>query len=89
MTWAQLSAIFREIVRTGGGPSKSGSGDLSITFTSEGEITVSLGTYDISWWNSHTNLGPFSSEEQALLATQQKLEEAKIATLHFLEEKND
>lgn len=75
LTWPGLHSKFREIVKKAGGPSKSSSGIMDITYNFEG-IRVTLGTYDIGFWDSFTWVGPFDTEEEAMQATLNKLNEA-------------
>jgi len=75
-TWAQLQQRFHDLVIKAGGPGKSSSGIITVQFDFEGRVSVSLGAYDIGSWNRHTEVGVFDTEEDALLATSKKLDDA-------------
>lgn len=77
MTWAQLQKRFHDIVIQAEGPGKSSSGIITVQFDFEGRVSVSLGAYDIGSWNRHTDVGIFDTEEEALLATSKKLDDAE------------
>ena len=57
-----------------GGPSKSSSGNLSVTYQNDGRVYVELGTYDIPEQPRHLVIGEFDSEEIAFIATSLVLE---------------
>lgn len=80
MNWAALAERLRKAVSACGGPCKSSDGMLSIHFSHDGGLFVEMGTYSITDWNRHTDIGRFETEEEAFKATEEKIKEAeKIA----------
>lgn len=78
-TWAELSERFRKLAEKTG-RDKTASYDMSVVFGGEsGEVLVHLFTYDIGDWARHTYLGPFLNEEEALMETSNKIDEAYAA----------
>lgn len=86
MSWANLQLRFRNIVEKAGGPNKGSSGCIDIEFDFDGEVSVTLGTYDIGNWERHTEIGTFSDEESAMIAVSEKLDEAERVVQEDLEQ---
>lgn len=76
MDWTTLHNRFMALAEVEG-RSKVSSFCLDISFDGYGEIGVHLGTYDISDWPRHTNLGPFKNEAEAFAATEAKIADAE------------
>jgi hypothetical protein len=76
MNWTKLHNRLKALAEKTG-ISKISSYALDVCFDAYGEITVHLGTYDIGDWNRHTYLGPFKTEEEAMLATSNKIDQAE------------
>jgi hypothetical protein len=76
MNWTELHKRFKALMQKTGA-SKTSSYALDVGFDAYGEITVHLGTYDIADWPRHTYLGPFKTEEEAMLATSNKIDQAE------------
>ena len=76
--WFKLAARFQKMGEVTG-HEKSSSYVMNVIFTPAVpmEIAVELGTYDIGDWPRETVLGPFSSEEKALMETEKKIAEAE------------
>lgn len=83
-TWEQLQQRFRDLVIKAEGPGKSSSGIITVEFDFDGRVSVSLGAYDIGNWNRHTEVGTFDTEEAALQATSQKLDDAEQEVIRCL-----
>ena len=81
MSWSQLQKRFHDLVLKAGGPGKSSSGIITVQFDFDGRVSVSLGAYDIGSWNRHTEVGIFDTEEDALLATSKKLDDAELEVI--------
>ena len=77
ITWKYLSERFRKLgEKTGLG--KSSSYDLHVIFGGvDGDITVSLYTYDVGNWPRNTCLGQFDNEVDAKVSTLEKIIEAE------------
>ena len=75
-TWVELSAKFSKFVREEcEGPSKSSSGNISVTYMMDGCVSVEIGTYDVPQYPSHLDVGTFQSEQDALNVTEKTLNE--------------
>jgi hypothetical protein len=59
------------------GASKISSFSMSVYFSAEEMISIELGGYDIADWNRHEHIGDFYSEEEALIALENKIKEAE------------
>jgi len=81
--WQSLQREFLEIIRKDEGPTKYGSGMITVTFgdpycfNREG-VNVEMGTYDIGNWPRQLLLGPFKTEQEAFEATRDMVEKARI-----------
>ena len=75
-SWEEIIERFRELKYVTGS-SKSWSYHVAIEFASNGDIIVTMGTYDVENWPSSIELGPYNSEERAKEAVEKKIEEAR------------
>jgi hypothetical protein len=73
--WQELYTRFRKISEITG-RDKSSSFVMNVIFTPDNGVGIELGTYDIGGWPRHLFLGPFDTEEEAFIATEQKIKEA-------------
>ncbi len=74
-TFESLQKEFSQMLDNTVGKEKFSSGGISVSFF-DGEISASMGCYDIADWPRHLNLGPFKSEQEALIAIRLKISEA-------------
>lgn len=78
MNWSELHKRFFALADKTG-ISKMSSYGLEVIFDTYGQVSVHLGTYDIGSWPRHTYIGPFKTEEEAMLATSNKIAQAELA----------
>jgi len=87
MNWTDLHNRFLRLAEKTG-RSKISSFCLVVNFDGYGEVSVHLGTYDISDWPRHTQLGPYKTEAEALVATEAKINEAEEIIIQESNEQN-
>lgn len=76
MNWKDLHDRFLKL-RDKTSASKMSSYAMDVSFDPYDGIRVHLGTYDIGCWPRHTYIGPFTTEAEAMAATEQKIAEAE------------
>lgn len=78
-SWKQLADEFMEVTKLAGGPTKSNSGSLEVTFNGDFGIYVELGAYDIGDYSRHHKVkgSPFQNEIDALKATKNEIHEMR------------
>jgi hypothetical protein len=76
MNWQDLHNRFTKL-REKTDASKTSSYAMDVSFDPYDGVRVHLGTYDIGDWPRHTTLGPFTTEAEAMAATEKKIKDAE------------
>ena len=85
--WGGLSNRFLNITISAGGPSTSSSGILEVHYK-KNTFGVILGTIDIPNWKRETLVGNFKTEEEAFVATLDRINQAEKAVNEDLVKSN-
>lgn len=64
--WKKISDELLALTKKCGGPSKSGSGTLTVQYQAYGKIYVEFGAYDIADFPRHYEIGTFDNEIAAI-----------------------
>ena len=85
MTWTEIHKKFLRL-KDFTGAEKSSSYVMNVYFDQEGLVNVELGCYDISDWPRRLHMGPYTTEEEAKVATWQRVIEAYHVLLNERDE---
>lgn len=89
--WGEVVGRFQQLAKITG-TDKASSYNVKVEFDFYGGIYLSVGTYEISDWPRHTDLGPFDDEDSAIKALEElaiRAEEIVKAGNKILEEEDE